>query len=72
MEKCTGIAVSGEYIEIEDGNVLNTLLLPAQKDMLRVNSLLSPPQLLRGQNKKPSPRPVKTVIIRLELMFYSM
>ena len=62
MERGTGIAVSGEYVEIEDGNVLNTLLLPAQKDMLRANSQLpSPPPLLKVQSKKQSPRPIQTV-----------
>ena len=62
MERGTGIAVSGEYVEIEDGNVLNTLLLPAQKDILRANSHLpSPPPLLKVQSKKQSPRPVQTV-----------
>ena len=66
MEKCTEIANSGEYVEIEDGNILNTLLMPAQKEMLRVSSLLLPPQLLKGQNKKQLPRPVKNVIIKLE------
>ena len=68
MEKYAGTVIgsgSGEYTENEDGTVLNTLLLPAQKDLLKVVTIFAPQPLSKTQNKKEANRLVQSVSIRL-------
>ena len=67
MEKCRVIMIDhGDNIEKQDGNMLNTLLFPAQKD--KFGAMFRPPHLLKTHTKRDTPRLARTVIINFEIM----
>ena len=69
MDKCTVIMIDhGDYIERQEGNMLNTLLFPAQKDILKFGPIFQPPHLLKNHTKRDTPRLARTVIIDFEII----